>query len=88
MQRYIPTATVKTADITFPCRYRDTTQRIQESALIHIRYGLQEEESRLMPQQTCSESKYYCNSVRKINKHKKTANKLKNKNKNKYYKHR
>ena len=88
MQRYIPTAAVKSADTSFPCRYRDTTQRVQESALIHIKYGLQEEESRLMPQQTCNESKYYCNSIRTINKHKTTANKLKNKNKNKYYKHR
>ena len=73
MQRYIPTATVKTADTSFPCRYRNTTQRVQESALIQIRYGLQEEESRLMPQQTCSESKYYCNSIRTINKIIKTA---------------
>ena len=77
MQRYIPTATVKTADTSFPCRYRDTTQRIQESALIHIKDGLQEEETRLLPQQTWSESKYYCNSIRTINKHKTTANKLK-----------
>ena len=78
MQRYIPTATVKTADTSFPCRYRDTTQRVQESALIHIRYGLQEEESRLMPQQTWNESKYYCNSIRTINKHITTANKNNN----------
>ena len=73
MQRYIPTATVKTADTSFPCRYRDTTQRVQESALIQIRYGLQEEESRLMPQQTWNESKYYYNSIRTINKIIKTA---------------
>ena len=73
MQRYIPTATVKTADTSFPCRYRDTTQRIQESALIHIKYGLQEKESRLMPQQTSNKSKYYYNSIRTINKHIKTA---------------
>jgi len=64
---------VKTADTTFPCRYRDTTQRIQQSALIHIRYGLQEKESRLMLQQTWNESKYYYNSIRTINKLIKTA---------------
>ena len=77
MQRYIPTATVKTADTSFPCRYRDTTQRIQESALIHIKYGVQEEESRLMPQQTWNESKYYCNSTRTINEHIKTIKQIK-----------
>ena len=73
LHHYIPTATVKTADTTFPCRYRDTTQRIQQSALIHIKYGLQEKESRLMPQQTSNKSKYYYNSIRTINKHIKTA---------------
>ena len=78
MKRYIPTATVKSANTSFPCRYRDTTQRVQESALIQIRYGLQEEESRLMLQQTWNESKYYCNSIRTINKHITTANKNNN----------
>ena len=73
LHHYIPTAAVKSADTSFPCRYRDTTQRIQESALIHIRYGLQEKESRLIPQQTSNKSKYYYNSIRTINKLIKTA---------------
>jgi len=72
---------VKTADTTFPCRYRDTTQRIQQSALIHIKYGLQEKESRLMPQQTWNELKYHCNSKRTINKHITAANNNNNNNK-------